>query len=138
MEIVVISASGYSCCFASVVRSVIASCHIPCRSAWLSKSAVAGGIYFWRTSPVTASLLAFGMISCASRRHDESPEGTGIRWTGLFAFTVLAVSLTKSDIKREVGYHLRPQSEALVIKNVNLCWLLQPIPDLCIVGCQGL
>ena len=36
--------------------------------------------------PRHLSLLAFGVISCLSRRHDKSPEGTGIRWTSLFAF----------------------------------------------------
>jgi len=40
--------------------------------------------------PRHLSVLAFGMISCASRSHDKSPEGTGIRWTSLFAFMLFS------------------------------------------------
>ena len=36
--------------------------------------------------PGQVSPLAFGMISCASRRHDKSAEGMGISCTGLFDF----------------------------------------------------
>jgi hypothetical protein len=43
-------------------------------------------LYFPPNVPRHLSLLAFGVISCVSRRHDKSPEGTGIRWTSLFAF----------------------------------------------------
>ena len=38
--------------------------------------------------PRQVSLLAFGMISCASRSHDKSPEGTGISWTGSLEYFV--------------------------------------------------
>ena len=41
---------------------------------------------FLANVPRHLSLLAFGMISCVCRRHDKSPEGTGVRWTSLFDF----------------------------------------------------
>ena len=43
--------------------------------------------------PGQVSPLAFGMISCASRRHDKSAEGMGISCTGPLA---LFVSLLKA------------------------------------------
>ena len=60
-------ASGYSFCLASVVRVGIGSRHILWRGASQSKMAVAGGIYFWRTSLVRYRWLA-GQVD---RTHRE-------------------------------------------------------------------
>jgi len=42
--------------------------------------------------PGQVSPLAFGMISCASRRHDKSAEGMGISCTGPFGLFVFSLS----------------------------------------------
>jgi len=76
--VVVISASGYISWAASVVRRRIASHHVLWRGAWLSKWAIAGGIYFWRTSPMTDTHLLLApkpapQATCQKcRRHGYS------------------------------------------------------------------
>jgi hypothetical protein len=62
VAVAVSSASGYISRMTSVVRVCIASRHISWRSALLSKWAIAGGIYFWRTSPITCYHLLLAQI----------------------------------------------------------------------------
>ena len=85
--------SGYSCCLASVVRIRIASRHILRRGAWLSKWAVAGGIY-------------------SGERLKSAAERSEVGWSDLFGvFTTVGLSTLQP-----------PNSEADLSPNANRWW----------------
>ena len=94
VAVAVISAPGYSGCRASEGRSGIASRHDLWRRAWLSKWAVAGGIFFWRTSAMTCH---WRRRACPRRRDSE-----GTRPAPLLAGPVPERSNVKTALYRNV------------------------------------
>jgi len=70
LTVVVIPASGFSALSASVVRSGIALRHTSWRSVSLSKSMLAGGIFFQRTSAMTDHHLLLAWLLPAKRKQE--------------------------------------------------------------------
>jgi len=94
-----------SACSGSLAKSCSGGWHPDSKPAWISRKALwresrrsdvvchlPENLYFWRTSPVTYPCLLSALFLPAkriSRNCAESPEGTGIRSTGLLAHILL-------------------------------------------------